>query len=288
MFPYPTRKVVVHGHRGCRGDRPENTIAGFLHALQQKSDALEMDVHLTSDYKLVVNHDPVISPDQFERVDGSPMPSNEEIRIFRTHSSELNNYRRKPATGSSWVPRHEDDTHLPLLSEVVQAVSKYCSQPKRSLPVFNIEVKSNPVWDNVYQPPPADIARCVRGEMRQNGIELNTVIQSFDPRILTELHYADRDLSLVFLAEKPVSVSQVIAWLGFAPWGLSLHHSLLNRHLVECCREEEIEPLAWTVNNVEEFRRLKELGVYHIITDFPGLIKETSRKLKSTIDSDKV
>lgn len=54
--------VEVHGHRGARGLRPENTLPGFAHALELGVDAVELDVGLTSDGTVVLNHDQVLSP----------------------------------------------------------------------------------------------------------------------------------------------------------------------------------------------------------------------------------
>jgi glycerophosphoryl diester phosphodiesterase len=47
----------VIGHRGCAGLRPENTLAGFRHALALGVDAVECDVHRTRDGYLAVVHD---------------------------------------------------------------------------------------------------------------------------------------------------------------------------------------------------------------------------------------
>ena len=54
------QKVVldVQGHRGCRGLRPENTIAAMLYALELGVTTLEMDVVITGDEKVIVSHEP--------------------------------------------------------------------------------------------------------------------------------------------------------------------------------------------------------------------------------------
>ena len=51
-------KVTLAGHRGWRAKYPENTMIGFKKALELDIDAIEMDVHMTKDYKIVVCHDP--------------------------------------------------------------------------------------------------------------------------------------------------------------------------------------------------------------------------------------
>ena len=50
-------KVTLTGHRGWRGKYPENTMLGFREVLKIDVDAIETDVHMTSDYQIVVCHD---------------------------------------------------------------------------------------------------------------------------------------------------------------------------------------------------------------------------------------
>jgi len=49
--------VLVFGHRGARGEAPENTLAGFEHAQKLGVAAFELDVRLTADLRLAVIHD---------------------------------------------------------------------------------------------------------------------------------------------------------------------------------------------------------------------------------------
>ena len=51
------KKVTLAAHRGWRGKYPENTMLGFRKALELDIDAIEMDVHMTKDYQIVVCHD---------------------------------------------------------------------------------------------------------------------------------------------------------------------------------------------------------------------------------------
>jgi glycerophosphoryl diester phosphodiesterase len=53
------KEVVVVGHRGWPARYPENTLDGFLAALDV-ADAVELDVRRCSDGRLVVSHDPVL------------------------------------------------------------------------------------------------------------------------------------------------------------------------------------------------------------------------------------
>ena len=53
--------IQVHGHRGARAVRPENTMAAFEYALNAGVDALEMDVAVTKDDVPVISHDPTLN-----------------------------------------------------------------------------------------------------------------------------------------------------------------------------------------------------------------------------------
>jgi len=50
--------VLIIAHRGASFDAPENTLAAVWLAWRQHADAVEVDVHLTRDDRLVVIHDP--------------------------------------------------------------------------------------------------------------------------------------------------------------------------------------------------------------------------------------
>ena len=53
-------RIEVHGHRGARGLRPENTIPAFEYAIAQGVDVLELDMGITKDGVVVVSHDPIL------------------------------------------------------------------------------------------------------------------------------------------------------------------------------------------------------------------------------------
>ncbi len=49
--------VEIVAHRGASFDAPENTLASMKLAWKQNADAIETDIHLSKDGKLVVLHD---------------------------------------------------------------------------------------------------------------------------------------------------------------------------------------------------------------------------------------
>ena len=51
------QNVTLTAHRGYRELYPENTMIAFKKALELDIDSIEMDVHMTADYRIVICHD---------------------------------------------------------------------------------------------------------------------------------------------------------------------------------------------------------------------------------------
>jgi len=50
-------ETVILGHRGAKGEKPENTLLGIRYALDIGVKAIEIDIHLSHDGRLMVIHD---------------------------------------------------------------------------------------------------------------------------------------------------------------------------------------------------------------------------------------
>src|SRR5688500_19564502 len=56
-FAQSVFSVEIIAHRGASYDAPENTLAAMKLAWEQKADAIELDLWLSKDGKIVVLHD---------------------------------------------------------------------------------------------------------------------------------------------------------------------------------------------------------------------------------------
>lgn len=52
--------MLIMGHRGAKGELPENTLLGFEKAISLGLKAIELDIHSTSDGELAVIHDDTV------------------------------------------------------------------------------------------------------------------------------------------------------------------------------------------------------------------------------------
>jgi glycerophosphoryl diester phosphodiesterase len=66
----------LQGHRGTRGNAPENTLPAFERALEIGVSTLELDIGVTADGVVVISHDPYLNPRSraTPRGSGCPVP----------------------------------------------------------------------------------------------------------------------------------------------------------------------------------------------------------------------
>lgn len=161
----------------------------------------------------------------------------------------------------------------PLLSDLIQEVEKYCKEKKLALPKYNIETKSQPETDDVYHPVPQKFVKHLMRVISTRGVADRTIIQSFDPRTLQEVHANYPTIKTALLVDEGNSLAcaEQIKALGFKPTIYSPHYSLVNDALISQCKKQHIQIIPWTVNSREKIIELKKAGVDGIITDDPTL-----------------
>ncbi len=274
------------GHRGCRGLFPENTIEGFLHALDFPSvTTLELDLAVSKDLQLVVSHEPWMNEQICVYPDGKPIykPDHLEsyIAIYKLNYSEVKRFD----CGSKGHPRFPEQlpmaTYKPTLSAVFNAVKDYCRVNQRPMPRFNIEIKSMPEFDSIFTPPVDQFVSLTLAEVRHhfpdNYLDLIT-LQSFDTRALEAIWAQDQQIRIAYLVENDNDFQFNMSILSFIPKIYSPKHQLVTKPLIGFCRELEMKIIPWTVNDVETMYKLKRLGVDGIITDYPNLITKVEAK----------
>ena len=263
------------GHRGARGLAPENAIPAFLTALSfAKITTLELDVVISADGKVVVSHEPWLNAKICLDAKGHALneKKKEEVNLYKMDYKEI----IKCDCGSRGNPSFPEQkaifAYKPLLSDVVNEVRQYVKKVGKSMPQFNIEIKSGPSSDGIFTPEVNVFAEIVRKEIKKLKIQDISSIQSFDPRALRYLHKKDKELVLVYLVEKVEDVKQQIDLLGFTPAIYSPYFEKVTSATVDQCHKMGMKIIPWTVNDTEQMKKLVQLGVDGIITDYPDRI----------------
>ncbi len=180
-FLGPKTRPMVVGHRGVPKLHQENTLAGFRRAISFGVPAVELDVRLTKDRKLVVFHDSDVS-----RMTGRP---GVVAQMTWDQVSKLRLRRDVPMgidpNGAQVIAHYEKEERIPLLSDVLQDIT--------SKVAVNVELKLDMArWWRV------DVAAVTAKVIDDLGVQDRVIVTSFDPRKLLAAGRASRSLALGF------------------------------------------------------------------------------------------
>lgn len=273
----------LQGHRGSRGTMPENTIPAFLEALNSGVTTLELDVVITKDGKVLVSHDPFISPEicltpEGETISAIDMP---KYNIYKMTYAETQQFD----CGLKPHPRFPEQKKLnvtkPLLRDVIAASEDHIKSYTFYEVDYNIEIKSVKGEEGKTQPSVEEFSDRVFEVINQYLPWERVVIQSFDFRVLKYWHKKYPQVRLAALVENKNSVETNLKQLGFKPAVYSPDFTLLKSPAVVAeLKKKQIRVIPWTVNEPEDMKRLKAWGVDGIITDYPARAAELGMGLK--------
>lgn len=249
--------ILVHGHRGARAMRPENTIPAFEYAIKAGADVLEMDVAVTKDNVLVISHDPHINR---EICQGPHVGvAIRELTLAELHEYDCGTLKNPHFPKQQPVP----GTRIPTLDEVLNLSSEGGIQ-------FNIETKSFP--DHPELTPPPDIfAKLMLEVIRKHNLESRCIIQSFDFRTLRAMKTLAPHIRLAALwegAPRPFVDIAKEAYAGI----ISPYFPLATPQQVEAAHAAKLEVVPWTADRPEDWQKLIDAGVDAIITDDPAAL----------------
>jgi len=266
------------GHRGCRGLYPENTIPGFLKAIDLGATTLEMDLVITKDKKVILSHEPFFNHEITTLPNGEYVSeSNErELNIYEMVYSKVKKYDVGQKVHPRFLQQQKIKANKPLLTEVIDSVEMHAKTNNKQPLFYNIETKIQPQTDNVYHPEPQEFVDLIMAVILEKKIQNRVIVQSFDSRSLQYLHqkYPSIKTALLVEAFDKKSFEKQIEDLGFTPTIYSPAQELVDLNLVQECRSKKIKLIPWTVNDLETIRRFVALGVDGIITDYPNLFFE--------------
>jgi glycerophosphoryl diester phosphodiesterase len=279
-FSQSNIKFDIQGHRGCRGLMPENSIPGFLKAIELGVDTLELDTVVSRDSKIVASHEPFFSADISLDKTGQPIPFEKqtEFNMFKMNYAEIKLFDVGSIGHKRFPEQEKMKVAKPLLSDIFKETQKYISKNKLKNVMYNIETKSTPKGDDTFHPKPAIFAKLLYNEILKNKMQKFVTIQSFDVRTLQEFKKFKIKLPMVFLVENKDGIEKNIERLGFQPDIYSPHFSLLSQDLVDYCHSKHMKIIPWTVNEIADMEKIKPLNVDGIISDYPNRAIQVFRK----------
>lgn len=268
----------VHGHRGCRGLLPENTIPAFLHALALGVDALEMDVVISADKQVVVSHEPWLNPSICLDPAGHAIKpiSPPSFNLYHMSYHVIRQCNCGQLQHPNFPRQQPLPTYKPLLSEVLSAVAKATLELGRAPVRFCIEIKSMPDGDNVFHPEPAQFLALVLAELTAAQVLSQTTLLCFDARILQLAHRQYPQLSTCLLVEQGQPWLARVQALGFVPTTFGPDFRTVTADAVQQLRTSYpgLRLVPWTANSTTDMLHLINLSVDGITTDYPDTLRK--------------
>jgi glycerophosphoryl diester phosphodiesterase len=170
-------RPLVVAHRGGAALMPENTFPAFDHAVDLGVDWLEFDIEMTSDDRLIVQHDGTINPaycssDRGSGVAGTPVRSLTlaQLQRFDCGSKHRNIYPRQMAVPGAQMPTPDS------------LFARY----KRAKVTFYGEAKMPGADEGNVDP--VLFSRKIEVAVRKHHLEGRFILQSSDYRTLDAMH----------------------------------------------------------------------------------------------------
>lgn len=267
-------EMEVHGHRGCRGLMPENSIPAFLHALELGATHLELDVVITGDHQVLVSHEAWLSHEFCLDSLGREISkeTEQDWNLYRMPYAEIKKFDCGTKVHARFPNQKKMKVHKPLLTEVIEASEAWAKDHHRPLPGYNIEVKWEEGGENVFQPSAEEFARLVLEALESFNLGKRVNLQTFDIPTLQAIHRQDPDMTLALLVDGPEDYKNKLSELGFYPELLSPWFELVDEEMIAFAQGRSMKVIPWTVNKKEDMERMIEVGVDGIITDFPDVL----------------
>ena len=243
--------VMVIAHRGASVDAPENTLAAFRLAGEQKADFVEFDVQESADGVVVVVHD-----SDLMKIGGSP------LKVWETDAAEL----RAVDIGSHTGPQFAGE-RVATLAEALEA----CKGNSRVI----VELKSYGHDQHLEE----RVAAIVEAA----GMEKDCIFMSLDRYMVEKMKRLRPQWRTGLL------VAKAIGDLGALPGDfLAVEARMATGRFVRRAHSNGQQVYVWTVNDPAWMLSEMSRGVDGLITDRPALARRVVERRAAASDAQRI
>ncbi|CEA05517.1 glycerophosphoryl diester phosphodiesterase [Pseudomonas saudimassiliensis] len=232
--------MLIYGHRGARGEAPENTLPSFRKALEAGVTRVELDLHLSSDHQLMVIHDPTL-----KRTTGI------KGKIAAHTAAQL--MRLDARLG---LPGWAEPCPIPTLEQLFRSCPEFDH--------YQLEVKSGSAAQS------RRVMAAVTPLVAEFGLQDKVVITSSSRTLLRHVQQQGYGLP-TGLVEEYGFLDPVKSALRYGCRFLVLNWKLCTPARVAQAQREGLHVSVWTVNEPQLMLRLRDMGIDSLITDVPQL-----------------
>lgn len=276
---------------------PENTLPAFARALAIGVTTLELDCAITRDGVVVASHDSTLNPDITRNAQGAWLdqagPPIWHLTYDTLRRFDVGRIEPRSRYAARFPDqRAVDGTRVPGLAEVFHLARRAGNESVR----FNIETKLSPL-DPDSTPGPEAFARRTIEVVRASGMAHRVTIQSFDWRTLKTVQQEAPEIPTVYLTAQQDFMDNIRAHLQTSPWTAGMHvsdfdgsipkmvkaaggavwspyYAEATRDAVREAQRLGLKVVVWTVNAEADMRRMIDIGVDGIISDYPDRLRD--------------
>ncbi len=238
-------------HRGASAVAPENTQGAFLEAINSKADAIELDIHVTKDKKVVVIHDARVN----RTSNGSGFVHKMTLSELRKFNYGLGKIKEKILTLKEAIEFIKGRTHI-----IVEAKLSVKGNEKLVEEIISKSKHKNKIWIHSSHRKILKNFRKINPNIKLGFV----VIFSFLHRFLNK--YYNR-----FIKKYKISF-------------FSIDDVFINKYFVDNfvreIKKQGAEVYLWTLNDATSIFKALSLGADGIITNYPGLLRKVIKKHK--------
>jgi glycerophosphoryl diester phosphodiesterase len=242
-----TAQQTFIAHRGASYLAPENTVAAANLAWELGSDAVEVDVFLSLDNRVMVIHDK----------DTKRTAAGKKNMVIKDSPSLV---LRELDVGS-WKDSKYKGEKIPFISEIIATV------PDGKLLVIEIKVGS-------------EILPHLKREIEKSGKLDQMVFISFGWETILDTKKEFPNNKCYWLSSSKQGLKTKIDEAAKAGLeGINLHYNIVDEEVMRMAAARNLEVLVWTVNDPVIAKKMTDMGVKAITTDRPRWLKEEMGKL---------
>ena len=227
--------VLVIGHRGARGHVAENTLASIEKAMELRVDGVEIDVFRCATGELVVFHDKTLEK-LTDGVGYIEQMTLDSIKQFRVLGKEP----------------------IPTLNEVMDLIDGKIQ--------LNIELKGT-------QTAILTSELLVLYFKESNWKSEDIFISSFDWNELDIFYEVNKEVAIAVLTEDnpldAIPIGQRLSAFAINP-----NFKSLTQKNIKKIQDAGFKVYPWTINEPEDIKKMIEIGVDAVITDYPERIRQ--------------
>jgi glycerophosphoryl diester phosphodiesterase len=229
--------VQIIAHRGAAGARPENTLASFAKAIEDKADWVELDVQESADGEVVVVHD-----SDFMKLAGV------DLKVWDATADELANIDI-----GSWYGPDFAAERTPTLGAALDLAKGTASGVLIELKYYG--------HDQMLEQRVADV-------VAETGMQDHVRAMSLKYDGVRKMKALRPDWQVGLLAAKSLGRP----WELEADF-LAVNMGMATPRLLRHARKAAKPVYVWTVNDPLDMSRMLSLGVSGLITDEPALAR---------------